>query len=42
MLVTESWPDNHPDEFDTYVEDPPDVATADLRRLPRLNMTASG
>jgi len=23
MLVTESWPDNHPDDFDTYVEDPP-------------------
>jgi len=22
MLVTVSWPDNHPDDIDTYVEDP--------------------
>src|SRR5437763_16877491 len=22
MLVTVSWPDNHPDDVDTYVEDP--------------------
>ena len=35
MLVTVSWPDNHPDNIDTYVEDPRPGGAADLRRLPK-------
>jgi hypothetical protein len=42
MLVTVSWPDNHTDDIDTYVEDPRRGDAADLRRLPSLNATASG
>ena len=41
MLVTVSWPDNHPDDVDTYVEDPQGnivgyhVMEAGLRNLDR-------